>query len=172
MKENIRIVAKLMELSANASPKASGNDIEVLLVDEAEREMIAEEMFQLSDKRDDESYGEEGEFIEKSDTLMFVGLNPHEALGIDCKACGFESCEEMENADKTVGIFEGPNCIFKVIDLGLSLGYALNTADIHNIDSRLMIRAGIAAKSLGLMTSKICLGIPINVNRENHYFEK
>ncbi len=172
MKKDIEIVAKLMEISANSSPKASGNDLEIVLVDEAEKEMIAEEMFQLADKLDDESYSEKGELIEKCESLMFIGLNQHETLNLDCKACGFESCKDMEDADTTEGLFEGPNCTFKIIDLGLSLGYALNTADIHNVDSKLMIRAGIAAKSLGLMTSKICLGIPINMNRENNYFEK
>ena len=172
MKEEIEIVANLMELSANSSPKAKEDDLEILLVDEAEREMIVEEMFQLADKLNDESYSEKGEYIEKSESLMFIGLNEHESLGIDCRACGFESCEDMENSDQEEDIFEGPNCIFKVIDLGLSLGYALNTADIHNIDSRLMIRAGMAAKSLGLMSSRICFGIPINVNNEKSYFEE
>ena len=172
MKKEIEIVANLMELSANSSPKAKENDLEILLVDEAEKEMIVEEMFQLADKLDDESYSEKGEYIEKSESLMFIGLNDHEAVGIDCKACGFESCEDMDTADQIEDIFEGPNCIYKVIDLGLSLGYALNTADIHNVDSRLMIRAGMAAKSLGLMSSRICLGIPLNVNEEKSYFEK
>ncbi len=172
MKKDIEIVAKLMELSANSSPKARENDLEILLVDEAEKEMIVEEMFQLADKLDDESFSDKGEYIEKSESLMFIGLNEHDSLGLDCKACGFESCEDMENSDKTEDIFEGPNCIFKVIDLGLSLGYALNTADIHNVDSRLMIRAGMAAKSLGLMSSKICLGIPLNVSKEKSYFEE
>lgn len=172
LKKDIEIVANLMELSANSSPKAAEDDLEILLVDEAEKEMIAEEMFQLADKLDDESFSEEGEFIEKCDSLIFIGLNQHDSLGLDCKACGFESCDKMEDADKTEGLFDGPNCTFKVLDLGLSLGYALNTADIHNIASQLMIRAGIAAKSLGLMTSKLCLGIPLNVNKENNYFNK
>ncbi|MFW5928653.1 MAG: DUF2148 domain-containing protein [Thermoplasmatota archaeon] len=172
MKKDIEIVANLMELSANSSPKARENDLEILLVDEAEKEMIVEEMYQLADKLDDESYSEKGEDIEKSESLMFIGLNEHKSLGLDCKACGFESCEDMETADQKEDIFEGPNCIFKVIDLGLSLGYALNAADIHNVDSQLMIRAGIAAKSLGLMSSRICLGILINVNKEKSYFEE
>ncbi len=164
------IVIDLMNISAQTSPKSSDNFLETMVLEEAEKEMLAEELYQLSDEFQDEAYSQEGDFINSSDELLIIGLKDHPPLGIDCKACGYESCKDFSEADKTKQIFEGPNCIFRLMDLGISIGHALNTAETHNIDYQISIKGGLAAKNLGLMDSQVCLVVPINVisNKDYH----
>ncbi len=164
------IVADLMTISAQTSPKSSEDLIETIVLDMAEKEMLAEELFQLSDEFQDDSYSKEGEEIEASDEILIVGLKDHEALGNDCKACGFESCEEFSKADQIEDIFQGPNCIYPLIDLGMSIGRALNTAENHNLEYSVSIKGGMAAKNLGLVDSKVCLVVPVDVAVDKIYF--
>jgi len=163
------IVIDLMNISAQTSPKSSGNFLDTMVLDESEKEMLTEELYQLSDEFQDETYSEEGDLVNSSDEVLLIGLKDHPSLGLDCRACGFESCENFDDADHTEKIFEGPNCIFKILDLGISIGHALNTAETHNIDYQISIKGGLAAKSLGLMDSRVCLAVPIHVISDKDY---
>ncbi|MEF8834619.1 MAG: DUF2148 domain-containing protein [Candidatus Thermoplasmatota archaeon] len=162
-------VIDLMDISAQTSLKSSGNYLETMVLDDAEKEMLAEELYQLSEEFQDETYSEEGDLINSSDELLIIGLEDHPSLGIDCKACGYESCEDFSEADQTEQIFEGPNCVFRLLDLGISIGNALNTAETHNIDYQISIKGGLAAKNLGLMDSRVCLAVPIHVISDKDY---
>ncbi len=169
-KERItEIVADLMTISAETSPKSAEDILETMVLDAAEREMLAEELFQLSEEFQNDSYSEEGELIERSDELLLVGVKDNEHLGIDCRACGYESCEEFSEADQTKDIFEGPNCVYRLIDLGMSIGRALNTAENHSLDYNISIKGGLAAKNLGLMDSRVALAIPIDLKIDKIY---
>ena len=59
-------------------------------------------------------------------------------LGLNCGGCGHVSCKDMEiagaaaKANKTD--YKGPNCVFKVTDLGIAVGSAVKTASIHNVE--------------------------------------
>jgi len=163
------IVIDLMNISAQTSPKSSGNFLETMVLDEAEKEMLAEELYQLSDEFMDETYSEEGDLVNSSDEILIIGLKNHPSLGIDCKACGYESCKDFSEAEQTEQIFEGPNCVFRLLDLGMSIGHALNTAETHNIDYKISIKGGLAAKNLGLMDSRVCLTVPIQVISDKDY---
>lgn len=168
-KKITEIVIDLITISAETSPKSSGNFIETLTLDEAEGEMLGEELYQLSDELDDETYSEEGDLVNSADELMIIGLKDHPALDIDCSACGYKDCEAYSNADQTEEIFQGPNCAFRLIDLGMSIGRALNTAETHNMDYNVSIKGGLAAKNLGLSDSRICLALLMNVLSEKSY---
>lgn len=152
------------------SPKSKGDAIETLVLEESEKEMLAEESFQLSDEYNDEAYSDEGEKINESDEILLLGIEEHDSLGIDCKACGYENCENFDKAEKKEGLFKGPSCSFKLIDLGMSIGHALNTAENHNVDYEISIKSGMAARSLGLMSSQLCIGILLKVNPDKNYF--
>lgn len=163
------IVIDLMNISSQTSPKSSDNFLETMVLEEAEKEMLAEELYQLSDEFDDESFSEEGDLLNSSDEILMIGLKDHPSLGIDCKACGYENCEDFAKADQTKQIFEGPNCVFRLLDLGMSIGHALNTAETHNIDYHISIKGGQGAKNLGLMESRLCLAVPIRVISDKDY---
>ncbi|MFP3871511.1 MAG: DUF2148 domain-containing protein [Candidatus Natronoplasma sp.] len=165
------LISDLMKISAESSPKATEDFLTVVVLDGGEIEILAEEMFQLSDEFDDESYSEEGEFIESSDEVILVGLEDHPPLDIDCRACGYESCDDFSEAEETEDIFKGPNCIFRVLDLGMALGNAANTSEMHHLDPTLSIRGGLAAKHLGLIDSRVCLAVTANHTKEKNYYK-
>ncbi len=160
MEEGIEVVSQLMKISADSAPRAEGTDIHVDVLDESEKEMVVEEMFQLADELNEETYRVDGEILESSEGLMIIGLKGKKTLDLDCRACGFDTCDDLlEN--ECVGIFEGPNCAYRSIDIGIALGYAIKTARSHNMDGKVMVRAGLAAKHLGLSEARICIGVPI-----------
>ncbi|MBS3817785.1 MAG: hypothetical protein KGY76_09520 [Candidatus Thermoplasmatota archaeon] len=156
-----KTVSDLIKIAAENSPKISEDDIELVSLDDAEKEMLVEEMYQLSDEFDDESYSEEGESIETSDKIFLIGLEDHEPLDIDCRACGFESCKDFQDAEEKEKIFKGPNCVFKILDLGMSLGYAWTTSEMHKVKPDISIKGGLAAVHLGLSETRICLAMTI-----------
>ncbi|MBS3781686.1 MAG: hypothetical protein KGY66_03910 [Candidatus Thermoplasmatota archaeon] len=168
-KKITEIVIDLMTISAETAPKSSGNYLETMVLDEAEKEMLAEELYQLSDRFQDETYSEEGDSVNSADELLIIGLKDHPALGIDCKACGYDDCEDFSEADETEQIFQGPNCVFRLIDLGMSIGHALNTAENHNVDYQVSIKGGLASKNLGLVDSRLSLAVLVNVVSDKSY---
>lgn len=169
MKKTHEIISHLVKIAAEGSPKAYGDYLEIEVLDDAEREMLAEEMFQLSDEMDEESYSDAGESIESSEEVILIGLNDHPPLELDCRACGYEDCKEFSEAEEESDIFSGPNCVFRIIDLGLALGNALNTSRSHGLENGISIRGGLAAKHLGLIDSRICLAITGDVKKERSY---
>jgi len=165
-----RIVSNLMKISAESSPKASGDYLDIVVLDDAEREMLAEEMFQLSNELEDETYSEKGEAVEASEEVILIGLNEHPPLGLNCRACGYDDCNELSDAEETEDIFKGPNCTFRLLDLGTALGNSLSTADIHGFQPDISIRGGLAAKHLGLIDANICLAVTTKVVKDKNYF--
>ena len=67
--------------------------------------------------------------------------------------------------------YKGPNCVFKVTDLGIAVGSAVKTASIHNVDNRVMYSAGVAAMKLGMFKGcSMVYGIPLKASGRNIYF--
>lgn len=158
-----------MIISAKISPKSEGDHLEVMALEESEKEMLAEELFQLSDDYNDDTYSDEGELVNSSDEILLIGLEDHPPLNIDCEACGFSSCDEFSDSEETESMFVGPNCSFALIDLGMSIGHALNTAENHNVDYNISIKGGIAGRSLGLISSRVCLAVLVKVVSDKSY---
>jgi len=169
MKVN-QMISELMKISAGGSPRSFGDHLEIVVLDEAEIEMLAEEMFQLSDELNEEIYSEEGEDIESSNHVILIGLKDHTPLGMDCRACGFDSCDDLAKAEENEDIFQGPNCIFRLLDLGTALGNALNTAEMFKLDHDISIRGGLAAKHLGLIDTRVCLAVKASVAAEKYHY--
>ena len=59
-------------------------------------------------------------------------------------------------------------------DLGIALGSAVKTAQIHNVDNRIMYTGGVAAINLGFLEKKctIAFAIPISATGKNIYFDR
>ncbi len=162
-------ITDLMAISAKSAPKVEGiSNLEIAILDDAEKEILAEEMFQLADEFNDESYSSLGINIESAERIMLIGLEDPSSIGLDCKACGFKDCAEFDEKSQK-GIFEGPNCIFKVLDLGIALGSALKTAMMHNVRADVIIKGGLAAKDIGLSSSTVCLAIPVTLDETKGY---
>jgi uncharacterized ferredoxin-like protein len=67
--------------------------------------------------------------------------------------------------------YKGPNCVFKVSDLGIAVGSAVKTAGINNVDNRVMYTAGVAALKLGMLKGcSMGYGIPLSASGRNIYW--
>jgi uncharacterized ferredoxin-like protein len=174
--EAVKTVAGLMALAARTAPKACGLDsIEIEIVTGKEQEKIAEEMIRIAKETGMVFFRINGEQVKASDATILIGVTGKKTLGLNCGGCGFASCVEMAKAGKAAQSnktdFKGPNCVFKVSDLGIAVGSAVKTAAIHNVDNRVMYTAGLAAMKLGkLKACSIVYGIPLSASGRNIYW--
>ncbi|MFW9794222.1 MAG: ferredoxin domain-containing protein [Candidatus Thorarchaeota archaeon] len=167
-------VARLLLLAARTAPKAAGkDDIESVIVTGKDKDDVAKEMREMA-----ETYGElwirDAVNVEQSSALVLIGLKGHKTLGINCGACGHETCSEFSKAEKKKGVaYTGPICTIKALDLGVALGSAAKTAQIHNVDNRIFYRAGAAAVKLNIMPDcPIILCIPLSATGKSVFFDR
>ncbi len=166
------MVAELMRIAAVTAPKSMGLDfIEVKICTPDEMALIANEMLALGKEKGTQNWDRDAKGIEKAGGLVLIGLLPHKGVGLNCGACGFATCAEFNNASHS-GEFSGPNCMLRLMDLGIALGSAAKTAQMHNVDNRIMYRAGAAARRLGFMKSNVIMGIPLSVSTKNIFFDR
>ena len=173
----VKTVAGLMALAARTAPKACGLDslaIEVLAG--KEKDQISAKMIALAKENGMDFFRINGEQVKASEALVLIGVNGGKNLGLNCGGCGCASCAEMTKAFRAKKAaatdYPGPNCVFKVSDLGIAVGSAVKTASIHNADNRIMYTAGLAAMKLGMMKEcTIIYGIPLKSSGKNIFFD-
>ncbi len=188
-KSGLEIAAKLMALSARTAPKAGGIDhIHTMLADADEQRSIAEMMCKIGEElcgaRPDKKVGEairmdwgsDAKAVLESGLLMLIGVEGRKVIGLDCGGCGFPTCSEMlkhPQGPPNGNSFPGPYCIFKVMDLGIASASAVKTAMDHNVDNRMLYKAGGAALRLGILKPcDLILGIPLSATGKNIYFDR
>ena len=168
--EAVNTVAGLMALAARTAPKAVGLDsIIIEIISGKDQEKIAERMIQIAGETGMDFFRINGEQIKRSDCTILIGVNGQKALGLNCGGCGHATCKEMIEAGKATKShktdFKGPNCVFKVSDLGIAVGSAVKTAGIHNVDNRVMYSAAVAAMKLGMLKGcSIAYAIPLKAS--------
>ena len=167
--------AELMMVACRTAPKSGGvDDVETTLVTGKQKDKIAAEMEKMGDERKLDGFKRDADNVKRSEALLLVGVNGRKKFSFSCGACGHSTCEEFSRTAVARGLdFEGPSCIFKVLDLGIALGSAVKTASDLNVDNRIMYRAGTAAKRLGyLSASNVVMGIPISASGKSIYFDR
>ena len=174
--EAVLTVAGLMALAARTAPKACGLDsIAIEILTGKEQEKLGKKMIQIAEETGLVFFRINGEQVRNSNATVIIGVTGEKALGLNCGACGHTSCEDMIKAGVVAKShttdFRGPNCAFKVTDLGIAMGSAVKTAGIHNVDNRIMYTAGLAAMKLGMLSGcSIVYGIPLSVSGRNIYW--
>jgi uncharacterized ferredoxin-like protein len=174
-KQGLLRAAELMMVSSRTAPKSGGvDDVDTVLVTGSEKDKIAAEMDKMGDERKIDGFRRDADNVRRSEALLLVGVNGRKNFGLSCGACGHSTCEEFNRAAAVRGAdFEGPSCVFKMLDLGIALGSAVKTAGDLNVDNRIMYRAGTAAKRLGyLSTSNVVMGVPISASGKSIYFDR
>lgn len=178
MKEASFMAAQLMAASMRTAPKAGGKDfLEIVVVTEEELlRRIAEKMAHYAPHSTNEAYWlRDSANIKACHALVLVGLKRFTTAGYDCGGCGFATCAEFtakrEAQPKDMG-YTGPQCIMRMIDIGVALASAAKTASLLNIDNRVQQRVGAAARSLGLIDSEVAMGIPIGVFGKSPFFDR
>lgn len=174
-KEATLEAARLMLTAARTAPKTAGlDDIMTLIVYGEEKDVIADKMEEIADERKIEGFKRDAKNVKDSYAVVLIGVRGDRSVGLNCGSCGYEGCQEFDKAKKKLGKdFVGPTCIFKALDLGISLGSAAKIASMFNVDNRIMYRAGTAASKLKLLPqATIIMGIPLSAKGKSIYFDR
>jgi uncharacterized ferredoxin-like protein len=167
-------VGELMALAARTAPKGVGQDyLEIRLVTGGAVDDLGRAMIERGEREEKSHFVRDGTSVLCSHAVLLVGLRDHPAIGLDCGACGHVDCASFESARSDVprGDF-APACVFRSQDLGIALGSAVKTAQIHNVDNRIMYRAGVVAIEQGIVGPGLCLGVPLAATGKSPFFDR
>jgi uncharacterized ferredoxin-like protein len=171
--EIIESLAKTILVAARTAPKGKGiDDIVTCLLDGKEREELANKMEELSDIKGMKFLLRDAKNVRDSDAVVLIGLKPSGASGLDCGACGFETCKVMLETKKVKKEFSGPHCMIKYLDLGIAVGCAASKAKDMCIDNRIMYSAGAAACYFEMMDADVAMALPLSIRGKNIFFDR
>jgi uncharacterized ferredoxin-like protein len=168
LNETVLQIANLMAVSARTAPKSAGQDfIEIVVLDNAKCQELGEEMIKVA-QQENIMFERDGKGVKDSAAMVLIGIREHPGIGLECGACGI-GCTWKSKEGKD---FRGPNCLFRELDMGIALGSAVKTASMHNVDNRIMFRAGTVAIKMGLIDCWVAMGIPISATGKNIFFDR
>jgi uncharacterized ferredoxin-like protein len=166
-------VARMMELAARTAPKAKGEDfVKIATLSGPAIGKLADAMLHFGKITKKLNFDRDAIGVRKCPAIVLIGLKDAKTAGLDCGACGFNSCSGLENATHPKTEFNGPNCAFRILDMGIALGSAVKTAQIMNADNRIMYRIGVAARHAKIIDWDIALGIPLSATGKNIFFDR
>ncbi len=169
----LEMVARLMEISAVTAPKSRGqNFVATRVLAGEEVAALARAMEEFGRRSGKKDFDRDSRGVASCTTVVLMGLKDAAPLGLDCGACGFQTCKELTDAGKTDGEFSGPICAFRHLDFGIALGSAVKTAQMLNVDNRIMYRMGVAARLAGMVDWDFVMGIPLSVTGKNIFFDR
>jgi uncharacterized ferredoxin-like protein len=178
-KTAVATVADLMVLAARTAPKAKGLDtILVRVLTKKEISSVAKHLHDLGEKRAIGFFLRDSKNISACDSCVLIGVKGGIVVGVNCGACGYSKCENLQKECKKrrnrTTDFSGPNCAIRMTDLGIALGSAVKTAQVHNVDNRIMYSAGVAAMDLGLLGNDctVAFAIPLSATGKNIFFDR
>lgn len=171
--EGLKMVAELMAVSARTAPKSAGQDFVAIKILEGEEvQRLAEGMVRFGQEKGKPNSERDGKNVRETDVVVLIGLKEDRTLGINCGACGYTTCKELEGAKKVNVEFRGPHCAFRVLDMGIALGSAAKTASLLNADNRIMYHIGAVARSMGFCDWEYVIGIPLSATGKSIYFDR
>ena len=169
----IEMIAELMAVSAMTAPKSKGeNFVRTKVLQGNDLKKIAQSMSDYEADTGKKDFSRDSRNIAACDALLLIGVKNATTIGLNCQACGHEDCKSLRQQKSSDGEFKGPMCAFRLLDMGIALGSAVKTASIHNIDNRIMYRAGVIARKMGLVDWDFVMGIPLSVSGKNIFFDR
>lgn len=166
-------VARLMELAARTAPKSRGEDfVRFLTLSGDDIPKLADALLAFGEKSGKQNFDRDSNNVKNSSVVVLIGLKDATAIELNCSACGFAVCADLKDASKTEGEYNGPVCVFRQLDFGIALGSAVKTAQMLNVDNRIMYRIGVAARDAGIVDWDIVMGIPLSATGKNIYFDR
>ncbi len=171
--EGIIQVAATMEIAARTAPKSRGEDfIEIMTIAGRKVKDLADAMIKFGKEKNKSNFDRDAANVAASKAVVIIGLNNSSSLGLNCGACGYPDCDAFNKAKPVDVEFLGPICSYRLIDLGIAVGSAVKTAQIFNVDNRIMYRIGVAARWMGLVDWDYLLGIALSATGKNIYFDR
>jgi uncharacterized ferredoxin-like protein len=166
-------VAGMMEMAARTSPKTRGEDfVKTLTLKDVRLKELSEAMVRFGIERKKTGFDRDASNVATSNAIVLIGLKDSVPAGLNCGACGFASCDELKASRKVDVEYRGPECAFRMVDLGIAVGSAVKTAQVFNVDNRVMYRAGAAARWAKLVDWDFVLGIPLAATGKNIFFDR
>lgn len=167
----LRIVAELMAVAATTAPKAKGeNFVTTCIVEGEDLQRLAEAMREygrLLGKP--QGWERDAKNVATSDCVVLIGIKDAKVAQLNCSACGAEVCIRTNTLE---GEFWGPQCAWRLVDLGIAVGSAVKLASLLNVDNRIMYRIGVGARRCGLTDADVVLGIPLSATGKSPYFDR
>jgi uncharacterized ferredoxin-like protein len=171
--ESIETLAKIILAAARTAPKGKGiDDIVTCLLSSEEKSELAGRMEELSEIKDLKFLIRDAKNVRDADAIVLIGVNASGAAGLDCGACGFETCKKMLEQEKVQKEFLGPQCMIKYLDLGIAVGSAAAKAKDLCIDNRVLYSAGAAACYFEMIDADVAMGIPLSIKGKNIFFDR
>jgi len=164
-RQGILEIANLMVVAARTAPKSGGrDDILTAIVHGPEIGAAAVDMGEIAVERSDPAWMKHAKIIKDAAAIVLIGVMGTKSCVTNCGACGCKSCDEFTKSAKRPGQdFDGPNCIFKTLDLGIAVCSAAKIVSILNAGNRLYYRIGAVARRLGYMPeASVIIGIPLS----------
>ena len=178
-KTAVTAVAGLMALAARTAPKAKGQDEIILhVLTDAQIKKLSHAMSDYGSKHGLGFFVRDAKNIAACDSCLVVGVRGDVSVGINCGACGYATCAALEKAYTKKETFHydirRPNCAVRMADLGIAVGSAAKTAQIHNVDNRIMYTAGSVAMNLGFLGKDctVAYAIPLSASGKNIFFDR
>jgi len=175
----VMAVAELMALAVRTAPKGKGVDtLEIHVLAKKDIKKLAAKLEKLGKEKNIGFFLRDAKNIAASDGCVLIGCRGREAGGINCGGCGYADCAEFIKAAKKkanqVTPFAGPNCVLRMTDLGIAIGSAVKTAQIHNADNRVLYSGGVAARDLCLFSKEctVVYAIPLSATGKNIFFDR
>lgn len=168
----LRTVADLMAISGRTAPKSAGKDFIVIhILEGAEVQALADEMAKFGQRTGKKNFDRDGRNVAASDCVVLIGMKDAQSTDLNCGACGKEFCNDLK-INEAEGEFRGPQCAFRLLDMGIALGSAVKLAGMLNVDNRIMYRAGVVAREMGLVDADFVMGIPLSATGKSIYFDR
>ena len=162
-----------MAVAAKTAPKGFGGDyLDIQIIPKEKILRLVEEMRKCGEETGRPGFSVDANSIEKSSFVVLIGLNEAQPAGLNCGACGFATCKEMESHAVVERHFRGPQCIVRLTDLGIAIGSAVSTAAFHHADNRVMLNIGVVARRLKMTNAAYVLGIPLSCTTKSPYFDR
>ena len=166
----LRMVAELMAISARTAPKALGQDFIVTEIIEGDDvQALAQKMYEYGERTGRKNFDRDGANVRNSPAVLLIGLLHATALGLNCGACGSPKCVTPNTHE---GEFLGPQCALRLLDMGIALGSAVKIAGMHNVDNRIMYRAGAVAREIGQIDADFVMGVPLSATGKSIYYDR
>jgi uncharacterized ferredoxin-like protein len=173
LKNAVIQVAGMMEIAARTAPKSRGEDfVLVKIVTGRKMKELVQAMLRFGEERKKENFDRDAKNLRDSYAAILIGIKDATTLSLDCGACGYPDCAAFKKAKKHDGDFKGPTCSYRSLDLGIALGSAVKTAQMFNVDNRIMYRMGVAARWMGLVDWDYVMGIPLAATGKNIFFDR
>jgi uncharacterized ferredoxin-like protein len=166
----MQTVAELMEIAARTAPKTKGEDFVVVeILTGAAVQQLGKAMIAYGERTAKGNFDRDGRNVLASEAVFLLGIKDASVADLNCAACGEATCLKTNTLE---GEFRGPQCALRLLDMGIALGSAVKTAGMLNVDNRIMYRAGVVARELGLIDADVVMAIPLAATGKSIYFDR